>query len=430
MIGDPVERKTTIPAVARRARRDPVAAAQVMASTPLAGRHGGGWVDMAAGPRGGPVRSLPVVSDKTAEQHAVIHACCAIIAGDTSKVPLRVREKNRRGNMVTVHEHELEALLNSESAPGVPANIARFAYAYGLALRGTAAAYAPRDARGNVALIDVLQEGQFSVLRTGRARVYQFTDGDEIQRTAGHLQMVHWRYCSADGWDHRSPVRVACESVALALAGQRAAARHASGHQLRGYVKLADDFEDAAARRLSHQRIKAALDDPDAGGVPILGLQDEIHSLDLSAADAQLLENRAFDREGLAAIFRVPLSKLQVGGATRAAGQQGAIDYVTDGLLHWKAQIEGPLNLGLLTAGERARRLSLSHDFDALMEATTRERIEAAVRATGGPITTIDEGREMNGLPPVPDGSGKLMYPPPNMTRADVQTGGKGAKDE
>lgn len=373
------------------------------------------------------VRSLPRVTPIVAQRHATVFACGNVIAGDLAKCPVMVMQRGRNGRDTEVYDHAASYLLNVESSPGVPAMVARFALIYAYAIRGRAYAFAPRDGAGELTLLDVIRPDKCSELEVpgNRNRFYDFEDGAQVQRRVPVRSMVHLRYMAEDGWTGRSPLEVAAESMGLALAGQEAAARAASGTQMRAFMKMADVFEDDEAYRRNAKRVRAALTDPEANGIPIIGGQDDIQSLDLSAADQQLLESRKFDREQIAAIYRVPPSKLQMlEFGVKANGQQQAIDYKTDCLLHWGGLTEAQLALGVLTEAERRAGLFLRHDYDALLMATTKERYESLARAVGGPWVTWQEARRMEGLDDLP--AGELPYPPSNMTRDE----GAGANQE
>ncbi|MFN3314367.1 MAG: phage portal protein, partial [Hyphomonas sp.] len=57
------------------------------------------------------------------------------------------------------------------------------------------------------------------------------------------------------------------------------------------------------------------------------------------------------------------------------------------------------------------------HDFDTLLRPTTKERYEAYARAVGGPFMSPNEARQREGFAPTE--GGHVLYPPPNMTRAE-----------
>ncbi|HAR52932.1 phage portal protein [Roseovarius nubinhibens] len=378
------------------------------------------WLGQWIGGSQSRVKTLPRVTPDLAQRHATVFACANIIAGDLSKLPMHVMQKDKTtGRLVRVTEHALDYLLNVESTFGVPAIGTRFCLVYSFALRGNAHAYAPRDGAGQPLFFEYIHNDRCHILRDGRARFYDFEDGAGVLRRVPARSMVHLRYLATDGWTGRSPLSVAAESVGLALAGQEAAARTASGTQLRGYVKLEDNFEDEEAATRGIKRIRAMMRDPEAEGWPVVGMNDAIETLDISASDQELLASRKFDREQLAAMYRMPPSKLQMlEYGVKANGQQQAIDYKTDCLTHWGKPVEDYMEIGLLTRAERERGLHLVHDYDALMEATMKERYEATAKAVGGPWLTVNENRIAEGREPI-DG-GDVLYPPSNMTRDDT----------
>lgn len=394
----------------------PVVAAETSGTqAPAAWLHDIGW-------SGSPsrVKELPPVNARNAARHATVFACCNVIAGDLAKVPLKLYQRGKDGREHRVRDHPAAYLLNVEAAPGITAMTARFALSYAFTLRGRGFAYAPRDGAGELTMIEPVSPDECSVLEAGRRRFYEFEDGEGIFRRVPGRAMVHLRYMAEDGWTSRSPLEVAAESMGLALAGQEAAARAATGTHIKAVAKLASFYEDDESYLRNAKRLGRMLRDPDANGIPVIGAEDDIKSLALSSADIQLLESRKFDREQIAAIYRVPPSKLQMlEFGVKANGQQQAIDYMRDCLLHWGGFVQQQLAMGVLTEGERRSGMFLRHDFNALMQATTKERVEAIVKAVGGPILSPNEGRPLaiDGLGPIEGGD--VLYPPPNMTRDD-----------
>ncbi|MBT3142907.1 phage portal protein [Ruegeria litorea] len=361
---------------------------------------------------------LPRVTPQRSEQHGTVFACCNNLAGDLAKVPLKLYQRDHNGQDVRVRDHPATYLLNTESAPGVPGSVTRFALIYPWALRGNSYAYGPRDGGGELEMIEIIQQDHCTPLKAGRARFYDFKDGADVQRRAPSRSMVHLRYMALDGWTGRSPIQVASESMGLAMKGQETAARSLSGAHAKAYLKMADQYEDDEDRKRNERRIKEQLTSPDADGIPIIGPEDDIKSLDLTAADQELLSNRKFDREMIAAAYRMPPSKLQMlEYGVKANGEQQAIDYLTDCLFHWSVLAEGMFSMAILTRAEREAGMFLRHDFGALLQTTIKEQTEALNKAVGGPFLTPNEARKKAGEKPV-DG-GDELNPAPNMTRDD-----------
>ncbi|WP_276946674.1 phage portal protein [Haematobacter massiliensis] len=368
------------------------------------------------------VRTLPRVSPDTAQRHATVFACCNVIAGDLSKVPLKLYRRRDDGTEERVRDHAAAYLVNVEASPGVPAALMRYALVYAFCLRGNGYAYAPRDGSGELVMVETVRQGSVSVLRNGRARFYDFTDGEGMQRRAPSRSMLHLRYGAEDGWTGRSPLQVAAESVGIALAGQEAAARNASGITTKAVIKLSDNYEDNEAATRQARRIANSLRNPEDDTFPILGEGEDVKSLDISAGDQELLASRKFDALQLAALYRVPPFKLMQGAdGVKANSEQQAMDYLTDCLMHWAGQVEAFYAMGLLTEGEREAGMFWRHDFGSLLRATTKERYEALTKAVGGPFMTWREARRVEGLADL-EGDDR-PYPPANMTRKDEKEG-------
>ncbi|QDL91507.1 phage portal protein [Paroceanicella profunda] len=397
-----------------------------------AGRMGtvsdAGWIPLDGGRSR--VKNLPAASPASAERQATVFACCNIIAGDLSKVRVHVMRRDADGIERRAAGHPVETVLNVEASEGLAGPVVRYAQAYALALQGEAFAWARRSGRGEVEALELVQS--VTPLRNGRRRFYEFTDADDARRRVMHRDMVHLRFGSLDGWRGRSPIRVAADSVSLALGGHDMAARGVAGVALKAYVAMPDFFRDEETAERTSRAVRRALNDEDARGIPMLEGGAMIRSLDLSPADAQLLELMKFNREQVAAIYRMPPAKLQMlEHGVKANSEQQAIDYRVDCLQTWATLIEGQYALTLLTEAERRAGFFLRHNLDALLRATTKERYDALVKATGGPIMTPNEARRADGLPPVPEGD--RLYPPANMTReedGDSPSGSQGQSSQ
>ena len=375
------------------------------------------------------VKGLPRATPAALERHATVFACCNNIAGDLSKVPVQMWQRSSDGTETKVDQHPASYLLNVESTPGVPARLVRFALIYAYTLRGQATSYGPRDGGGELLMIDLIDQNTVQILKHGRDRWFDFEDGAGVQRRAPARSMVHLRYMAADGWTGRSPLQVAADSTGLAMAGQDAAARNASGTTVKAVIKLDDFYESDGDRERNARRVKDAITNPLADGMPILGPGEDVKSLDLSAADQELLSSRKFDREQLAAIYRMPPSKLQMlEFGVKANGQQQAIDYRTDCLMHWGGLAEDQMAATILTEEEKRKGLFLKHDFSRLLQPTTKEHYDALHTAVGGPFMTANTAQRLANLPLTEGEDDNRLNPAANMTRNETKPQ-KGAKE-
>ncbi|WP_018634398.1 phage portal protein [Neomegalonema perideroedes] len=379
-----------------------------------------GWFglrEIGRGRRGG----LPRVSEDSALAHGTVYACVNAIAQDMAKVPLHLYRRTKSGDKERVYDHPALEALTIQSSEGVPAIVARYALQWAVSLRGNAFAFIRRGGDGRIKSLETIHNDHVSIYRNGSRRYYDFEDAEGERRRVGWRDMLHLRLCAEDGWLGRSPLAVASHTMALALGAQAHAGRHVTEREaIRAVVEHPDWFQDDDEARRHAQRIRNALDDPEANGIPILPFGMSFKTVGLSPADEELLAQRRFDREQIATIYRVPPAKAGIyEHGLKGSVEQQAIDYVTDCLLGWAKLNEDHFRLALLTEEERRSGLRFEYLFDGLMRATTRERIEAFVRAAGGPYMTRAEARSASNLPWRADAEGLL--PPPNMAALPEQ---------
>ncbi|MDD2870332.1 phage portal protein [Neomegalonema sp.] len=372
-----------------------------------------GWLDLGWGRAS--LSGLPRVDERAALAHGTVYTCVNVIAQDLAKVPLILYRRLPKGGKARVSDHPAARLMaQGDAAYGVPASVIRYGLQWALGLRGNAFAWIRRNGRGEVIGLDPIHNDRITLLKNGRERFYEFEDGAGVQRRVSWRDLLHLRSGAEDGWTGRSPIEMAADTLAVALGAQSFAGRHITGRGvIRGVVEHPDWFQDDEDAERFALRIRKTLDDPEANGIPILPYGMSYKSVGMSPADAQLLEQRRFDREQIAGVYRVPPAKAGIfEHGLRANVEQQAIDYVTDCLLGWARLNEDHFNLYLLTEEERAD-LHFEYLFDGLMRATTRDRTESLLRATGGPFLTRNEARALENRAPIP-GADDLL-PPSNM---------------
>jgi phage portal protein BeeE len=73
-------------------------------------------------------------------------------------------------------------------------------------------------------------------------------------------------------------------------------------------------------------------------------------------------------------------------------------------------RIESSISKWLLAPEERDK-IAIEFDFAAFLRGNEKSRVEMATQAIAGNLMMIDEARHrFDGLPPLPDGKGQVMY--------------------
>lgn len=162
-----------------------------------------------------------------------------------------------------------------------------------------------------------------------------------------------------------------------------------------GYLKVtAPDLTEDEASRLRSRWESAH------GGtrrrIAVLGATTEFHPLNLDPKALQLIEMRRYSLLEIALMFGVPPYKLGIDDGTSntyANVESRNIDFVTDTLLSWTRRIETVFEAQL------ARGTTMRINLDALRRADTKTRYEAHQIGIDGGWLTVDEVRDLEGLP-------------------------------
>lgn len=137
------------------------------------------------------------------------------------------------------------------------------------------------------------------------------------------------------------------------------------------------------------------------GGEPaVLGQGLEYKPFMLSPKDAQFLESRQFTTTDIARLFGVPAHLMHAvvsgGSMTYLSGQAADLSFTRWTLMRYLREIEEAVS-ALLPRGTNAR-----FNVDAILRPATKERYDAHATAIDAGFLTINEVREIEGLPPLP----------------------------
>jgi HK97 family phage portal protein len=127
--------------------------------------------------------------------------------------------------------------------------------------------------------------------------------------------------------------------------------------------------------------------------------------------DSQFLEARRFTAEQIAAMFRVPLYRLNdLTRATFSNVEHQGIDYVRGSLRLWLERLEQSMNRDLLSAEEQAAGYYFAFNVDAILRGDYTTRMQGYAVGIQNGFLTPNEARAFEDLPPK-DGGDQLLLP-------------------
>lgn len=372
---------------------------------------------------GQPSKSGIRVSADTALASSAVYACVQVRAQTLASLPLKLFERQPNGDKVPAVGHPLYALLADSPHPDLT-NYEFFEMMEGhIALRGNAYAQIVRDNSGAIRRLVPLHPDRVIVRRSRlvtpdglRPLIYDVTNvgfGGTVPLEAS--QILHLRNFGGDGVVGYSPIRIASETIGLALAADEHAARtFANGAKPAGVLEHPAKLGDVGAKNLrtSWQEVHGGVSN--TGKVAILEEGMKFHELGLTNEDAQLLQSRKYSRTEIASIFRVPPHLIgDLERATFSNIEQQAIEFVQNCMRPICVRTEKRLKLTLLSAEEQANYF-FSFNLAGLLRGDLPSRYAAyAVGRTGGWLS-VNDIRETEDMNRVKGGDSYLT--PLNMT--------------
>lgn len=167
---------------------------------------------------------------------------------------------------------------------------------------------------------------------------------------------------------------------------------------------------------------------PNAGGTPVLshGLKLIPGQQYVSAVDADLVSALRFSVSEVSRIYGIPMSLLsEQRDATYAASVEEARSLVYATLAPWTARIASAFSSKLLTPSARARGLSVEFNLTEMKLGDGRERAEFLRTMVSSGVMSLNEARNLSGLPDVAGGE-ELCLPlnsaPLSIWRTGEQT--------
>lgn len=227
--------------------------------------------------------------------------------------------------------------------------------------------------------------------------------------------IMHLPGLGYDGLRGLSVIGAARQAVGLGLAAEEYGARlFGSGNLMSGILQTDQRLDNTAADALK-ERWRAKMSGlGNAHDIAVLDSGASFQQVSLPAKDSQFLESREFEVEEIARFFGVPHFLLGLTAKSTSWGtglEQQAIGWVKFDLQpSWLSPTEQRITKELLSAGTEAR-----YKVDGLLRGDSAARAEMyrVMREVGA--FNGDDIRDLEDLPPLPDGQGQEFWRPANL---------------
>lgn len=214
-----------------------------------------------------------------------------------------------------------------------------------------------------------------------------------------------------------NPVEYMRRPFALASAAEQYGAQFFSNSaNPSGIIEVEEDLTPEQARELKRdwQQMHGGISNAQYPAVLTAGAKWT--QIAINPDDAQFLQTRDFQRHEIASFFRIPEHMLGFQDRTSSWGsgiEQMEIGFVINTLRGWLSRIESYLS-DLLPRSQICK-----FDLRGRLRGDTLQRFQAYTLARNGGWMNIDEIRELEDMPALPDGLGQAYFAPLNFAPMD-----------
>lgn len=367
-----------------------------------------------------------------------VFQCIMMISGTMSKLPFFVMDGETKKH---VDDAALYEVLNvSPNSRMTAATYKQLMYTW-LLTKGEAYAIPERGRYDNKlrALIPVYP-GFVSKRFDGEKLIYQVTLPNRETKLFRPDEIIHRKYFSLNGIDGISPLQYAQLTLGVGLRQEKfQESLYRNNARPGGVLETPADISDIEKEvRINGKKTTMSGKDivryewnkhhqgaDNAFNVAVLDNGMKYSTIEqISPADLDFVNSKTINLEDIARFFSVPAYKLGVGKSTYSNNEQAAIDYICSTIIPMITQDEQEYTLKILTKEQRNKNLYIKINVEAELRGDTATRANwyNIMQQTG--VYDIDEIRELENRPELPDGKGKVRLVGPNKTPLDLLING------
>ena len=372
-----------------------------------------------------PTASGVSVTQETALRNPAVYRAVSLISSTVAQLPLKIYRRLPDYGKVEEKSHQLYGLLHDAPNPEMTSVDFREAVQSDLCLYGNAFVQVVRDDQGRVTQLWPLRSAWMTLTRDAdRTLVYQYQTPDkryEWRYNVLRPPVLHLRCFSADGIVGRSPITVARESIAAAIAADEYGARYWANNSVPNGVLQGP--KNARLTAEAQQRLRDSWRASQEGlrnSHKVAVLEDgwQFSPLSVANRDAQWVEARQLGVVDVCRLYALPPWSLfdMTQGSTYNTVEQQSLDFMKE-ISVWLRRWESQIDKDLLGARRNGRRFFAAFTVEGLLRSDIQTRYQsyATARQWGWMSTNEIRVREnLNSLGP----KGDVYLQPLNMVSA------------
>jgi len=362
------------------------------------------------------------VTPESACGTAAVYSCISAISQTIACMPLLTYERTSDGGRERAVNSPFYFLLNAMPNDWMTSGEWVEMLLVHLLLRGNAYTFKLRDKSGRIIALVPLNPTRMTVYQLDDMSInYRYVFKNGSSRDLSQREVMHFRTGFTDGLTGRSPISVARETAALTIAADKFTGKfYKNGAKLSGILTHPNKLDKATSDRIRQSWQAAHGGESEAFKVAVVEEGMKFEPISMSAHDAQFIEQRRFQLEEMARIFRVPPHIVgDLSRATFSNIEQQGINFVVYSLQPYIKRIEQTLMMNLFVSKVGNKELYAEFLIDGLLRGDTKTRNEAYEIMRRNGILSANEWRKLENMSPIKDISGDKYLVEMNMVWQD-----------
>lgn len=362
-----------------------------------------------------------VVTRESAMKLTAVFGCVSLLGGTVGTMPVRVMRSGENGGNEEHSSHDVNWLVRHEPHEDYTPEV--FFEGLGVLsfLEGNGCAEIIRSGRGDpIGLRPILEGTAKPFERKGGRLAYRISEnGDTYGRDKDDI--LHFRgSATIKRFEALSPLKCFGRSIGIGLdADEYARLFYKQGGTPSGYITYDGKVDERVADEVRQYWMRKMAGVQNSHLPAVLAEGGKFVSLMQDPETAQLMQSRAFQVSDVARAFGVPPHL--IGETDKSTSWGTGINAQTTqfyilGLRKHVKRFEGELTRKLLTREEREGGASIKFNLDTLLRADLAARYDAHKIAVGGTQhpgwMTVNEARELEGLPKLDDEEADKLFRP------------------
>ncbi|MNB98319.1 Phage portal protein [compost metagenome] len=338
--------------------------------------------------------------------------CLKLLAESVGKLPLELWQDTDNSSRLA-SEHYLNQILKRPNKYMTPftfwSTVEMNRHHY-----GNAFVYIETN-RGKVTGLHILPSNSVQIwvdniglLDKDNAIWYIYTDRSGHQYNLSYDSVMHFK--TSTSFDGITGLSV-LECLAINIENQKSGAAFVNtyfknGLFAKGLLQYVGDIDLATRKKMQEQFASMASGIKNAGSILPVPLGFSFQPLNISMVDSQFLELNKYNALQIAAAFGIKPSQINdYSSSTYASTETQNRAFYVDTLMSALVQYEAESTYKLLTSQDQIARYNLEFDYDVILRADFKTRMEGYAQGINNGVITPNEARKKEGYAPDPNGN-------------------------